>query len=119
MLMRRKIMQKKTVWLAAAIGVFAASLEAQTPSIAAGGILNAASYAYSGLPNSAIAQGSLFIVYGTALGPATLMSAAYPLPTTLGGTSMSATVGGVTVKPYIFYTSAGQVVGLMPSNTPA
>ena len=40
------------------------------PTINAGGTLNAASYAYQGLPNSSIAQGSIFVVFGTNMGAA-------------------------------------------------
>ena len=43
--------------------VFAAVATAQ-PTIGTGGVLNAASNALLGLPNSAIAQGSIFLVYG-------------------------------------------------------
>ena len=42
---------------------------AQTPTIDAGGVVNAASYAYAGLPSGGIAQGSLFAIFGKNLGP--------------------------------------------------
>jgi uncharacterized protein (TIGR03437 family) len=97
----------------------AAALQAQTPSIAAGGVYNTASYVPAGLPGAGIAQGSLFVVFGSNMGPGNLAAASsYPYPTSLNGTSMSVTVSGTTVKPYMVYTSAGQVGGLMPSNTP-
>jgi uncharacterized protein (TIGR03437 family) len=92
---------------------------AQTPSIFNGGVVNAASYAIAGLPNSGIAQGGMFIVFGTNMGPATLQRAnTFPLSTNLGGTSISVTVGGTTTQAIILYTSAGQVAGVMRSNTP-
>src|SRR3954469_17463028 len=51
------------------------------PVITAGGVVNAASYATSGLPNSGIAQGSIFIVFGTDLAGRDLVQAnTYPLP---------------------------------------
>jgi uncharacterized protein (TIGR03437 family) len=97
----------------------AAALAHAQPVIKAGGIVNAASYAAPGMPNGGIAQGSLFAVFGTSLGGAALQQvAAYPLPTTLAGTSMSVTVNGVTTKPFMSYTTAGQVGALMPSTTP-
>ena len=50
-------------------------------------VLNAASYALPGAPNSGIARGSMFVVFGTELGPADLQQATgFPLPTSLGGT---------------------------------
>jgi uncharacterized protein (TIGR03437 family) len=95
------------------------ALQAQTPAIASGGIFNTASYAPAGLPSASIAQGSLFVVFGAAMGPATLTQAsALPLGTTLAGTSLSVTVNGTTTKPFMVYSSAGQVGALLPSNTP-
>jgi uncharacterized protein (TIGR03437 family) len=76
--------------------LLAANLEAAA-AISSGGVFNAASYAYAGLPNAAIAQGSLFVVFGSAMGPATLQAGSYPLPTSLSGTSLSVTVAGTTV----------------------
>lgn len=96
-----------------------ASALAQQPVISAGGILNAASNALPGLPNSGIAQGSMFVVFGSNLGPAQLTQAgAFPLPTTLAGTSVRVTAGGATTNAIMVYTSAGQVAAIMPSNVP-
>jgi uncharacterized protein (TIGR03437 family) len=103
-----------------AIFALTAGLQAQTPAIASGGIFNTASYVPAGLPSSAIAQGSLFVIFGSNMGPGSLASApALPLTTSLNGTSLSVTVNGTTTKPYMVYTSAGQVGAIMPSNTPA
>ena len=83
------------------------------------GVSNAASYINSTMPNGAIAQGGIFVVQGINLGPATLTIAPAAFQsTTLSGTSISVTVGGTTVAPLMYYTSAGQVAALMPSNTP-
>ncbi len=96
----------------------AAMVQAQ-PKITSGGVVNSASYAAAALPNGAIAQGSLFVVFGSGLGPAALQQiTAYPLTTTLSGTSLTATVNGTTTRPLLVYTSAGQVAAIMPSNTP-
>ena len=94
---------------------------AQQPSIAADGIRNGASYALNGMPNSGIAQGSIFIVYGSNLGPAGPVSViSFPLPTSQGlaGTSVRVTVGSTTVDTIMLYTSAGQVAAVLPSSTP-
>ena len=89
------------------------------PKITPGGVVNSASYAATGLPNGAIAQGSLFVVFGTGLGPASLQQvSAYPLPASLGGTSLTVTVNGTSTTPFMIYTSAGQVAAILPSNTP-
>lgn len=88
------------------------------PAISPGGVVNAASYAPAGLPNSAIAQGSIFVIFGRNLGPATLTQATFPLPTNLAGTSVRVSVGGQTIDCYLIYTSAGQVAAILPSRTP-
>jgi uncharacterized protein (TIGR03437 family) len=95
-------------------------LTAQTkPTIKSNGVINAASYAGPGMPNYSIAGGSIFNVFGSGLGPATLVqSSGFPVPTTLGGTSMSVTVGTVTVKPLILYTVDSQIAAVMPSSLP-
>ncbi|MCU1233280.1 MAG: hypothetical protein JWP63_1247 [Candidatus Solibacter sp.] len=82
-------------------------------------ILNAASYAQPGMPNSGIAQGSIFVVFGTELGPGNLRQATgFPLPATLGGTSIRVTVGATTVDALLVYVSAAQVAAVLPSGTP-
>jgi len=87
---------------------------AAQPVITPGGVVNAASYSAVGLPNSAIAQGSIFIVFGKNLGPATIATWSFPLSTTMAGTSATVTVNGTTVSPLMIYTVAGQVAMLMP-----
>ena len=99
---------------AAAITAFA------QPSVPKGGVLNSASYALQGLPNSGIAQGSIFVVFGTGLGPSTLQKiSTFPIQTTLGGTSVQVTSGGTTVDALILYTTATQLAAILPSDTPA
>jgi uncharacterized protein (TIGR03437 family) len=97
--------------------LFAAALHAQKPTVAS--MVNAGSYAVAGLPNAAVAQGSLFILFGTNMGPATLQGApSFPLQTTLAGTSVSITVNGTTTQGIMIYSMAGQVAAVLPSRTP-
>ena len=97
----------------------AAALAQAQPRITTGGVVNSASYAAAALPSGAIAQGSLFVVFGSGLGPAALQQiTAFPLSNTFGGTSMTVTVNGTSTKPLIVYTSAGQLAAIMPSATP-
>jgi len=98
--------------------VLAVAPLAAQPVINTGGAVNAASYSPAGLPNSAIAQGSIFIVFGQKLGPASIQYTGFPLQTTLAGTSAKVTVNGTTVSPLMIYTLASQVAMLMPSSTP-
>jgi uncharacterized protein (TIGR03437 family) len=94
---------------------------AQTPVIATGAtaVVNNASYAPAGLPNSAVAQGSIFAIFGSNLGPANIaQQPSYPLQRTLAGTSVRVTVGGTTVDAIPIYTVSSQVGAVLPSNTP-
>jgi uncharacterized protein (TIGR03437 family) len=82
-------------------------------------VQNAASNIPSVLPNGGIAQGSLFVVKGSNLGPATfIQQTSFPFTTTIGGTSIQVTVGGTTVDVIMFYSLAAQVAGILPSKTP-
>ena len=112
-------MPKKLLFAVVAI---AGSLAAQNPTIT--GIVNAGSGIPPGLPNYAIAQGSIFVVYGSNLGAAApagsiVNPAALPLPTGLFGTSITVTVNGTTLAAPIVYTLPGQVAAILPSATPA
>jgi uncharacterized protein (TIGR03437 family) len=82
-------------------------------------VQNAATNIPSGLPNGALAQGALFVVKGANLGPATFtQAAAFPLPKSVGGTSITVTVGSTTVDCIMFYSLARQVSAILPSTTP-
>src|SRR5258708_4549565 len=93
------------------------------PSIGAGGVLNAGSYAYQGLPNSAIAQGSIFSIFGTAMGGSPVQAKTFPLQTHLDDgtgktTSVAVTVNGTTVNALILFAKDLQINAVLPSNTP-
>ena len=84
------------------------------------GTITTSSTTAAGLPNAGIAQGSIFIVYGASLGPNNI--AVEPVPfqdMNVGGTSMSVTAAnGQVINVPMYYASATQVAGLLPSNTP-
>jgi uncharacterized protein (TIGR03437 family) len=89
----------------------------QTPAVAT--VSNTASGIVQGLPNGGIAQGSVFLVVGSNLGPAPLAIAAAPFQgTNVGGTSVSIVVNNTTVNALMYYASATQIAALLPSNTP-
>ena len=105
--------------LIAVVSVAAGTAFAQAPSVAAGGIVNHFSFASPGLPNGGIAQGSIFDIYGTNIGPAVLTQlTGFPIPTVLANTSVQVTVSGTTVDVYLFFVASGQIVGVLPSRTP-
>ena len=100
--------------------LFGGSLAAQTPSVNAGGIVNAASYAFAGLPSAGIGQGSIFAIFGNNLGPTPYQQpSGYPIPTTLGGVTVKVTSGSTTANTYLFLVSSGQITAMLPSNIPA
>lgn len=88
------------------------------PVIWTDGVVNGASMAKVGLPNSAIVPGSLFVVFGERLGPEYTQAVSWPLATSegLGGTSVEITAGGQTFYAPMLYTSPGQVSAVLPSN---
>jgi len=89
-------------------------LYAQAPVITS--IQNPASNILPGLPNFGIAQGQIFVLYGSNMGPATLAQpTALPWPTSFSGTTIGITQGSNTFNAPIIYTSAGQIAAVMPS----
>lgn len=75
-------------------------------------VVNAANY------SEYIAPGSIFVLFGSGLGPQSLVQASQPLPLSLQGTSIQVQVAGVTVSCPMLYASDGQTAGVLPSNTP-
>lgn len=107
----------KTLVYSAALALVSAFALAAQPTISS--VVSSATYLPPGLPDSGIAQGSIFVIFGSNMGPATLTQVqAYPLTNALAGTSVSITVNGTTTQALMIYTSAGQVGALLPSTTP-
>ena len=83
------------------------------PVINAGGIVNATGY------QTTLAPDTVFLIYGSGLGPAKLATAAAPnYPSSVGGTSITftQTSGGAATNAKMIYSVAGQVAGLLPSS---
>ncbi len=85
-------------------------------------VVNNYSFATPGSPNYGIAQGSLFAVKGSALGPVQTPAlpdlSQGPLTTSLSGVSVSITVNGVTTRSPLYYVFDKQIAGILPSSTP-
>jgi uncharacterized protein (TIGR03437 family) len=114
--MRRISMKFAVTMSLLALGTTVALAQPSVGSVNA--ILNGASYAYANLPNGSIAQGSIFSIFGSKLGPSSSPSLAYPLQTTLGGVSVKVTSGGKTVDAIPVYVGPGQINAILPSDTP-
>jgi uncharacterized protein (TIGR03437 family) len=97
---------------------FACSLWAN-PVIYPHSVVNAASFQAPGLPSGSIAQGSVFTIFGAALGPTpAAQQSSFPLQTTFSSVSIQVTQGTQSVSAIPLYVGAGQINALMPSNTP-
>jgi uncharacterized protein (TIGR03437 family) len=83
-------------------------------------VITSVANAASNIPfNSPVAQGAVFVIKGSGLGPADISVATAPFQNTnLSGTSVAVTVGSTTVNGLMYYTSDKQVAALLPSNTP-
>lgn len=92
---------------------------AQAPFIAYRGVVNAASLAPPGLPQSGIARGSIFTIFGSNLGPSTPATVSeFPLGPTFQGVNVSVVQGGVSVSAIPIFVSANQLNVIMPSGAP-
>jgi uncharacterized protein (TIGR03437 family) len=91
------------------------------PTIAS--VVNNYSYIPTGFPNSGIAPGSIFLIFGSGMSATppvvALASSASPgIPKTLEGATLSVSVGGTTVQPAMYYATPTQIAAVLPSNTP-
>ena len=87
-------------------------------------VLNNYSFIPSGFPNSGIAPGTLFTIFGTGLanapaGNVTLQDSTKGIPTTLAGATLSVTVNGkAATPPAMYYATPTQIAAVLPSGTP-
>ncbi len=65
-----------------------------------------------------LAQGSLFAVSGSALGPDVPRTAEFPLPLDLGGVSIRVTVGDTTRAALMVEAGPRQLIAILPSDVP-
>jgi len=101
-----------SLWFLSAVGMLA------QPIVTAPAFSSAVARG-QGLAGSGIAQGSVFSIYGSGLGPTSWIAAnQFPLPTTLGGTSLTVTVQGTSVPAIVLGADSTQVNALLPSSTP-
>lgn len=91
-----------------------ATIWAQKPVVDPGGVVNGAGFVAASQPLHGLAPGSIAAMFGYNLAASTLSASSYPLPTTLGGTTV--TVDGTPVP--LFYVSPGQVDFQVPSSAP-
>jgi uncharacterized protein (TIGR03437 family) len=98
----------------------AASLGAQ-PVIYSGGVVNSAGYLPATSAGGAIAQGSVFSIFGRSLGPPlpSAQAAGFPLSNSLAGVSIQLVhQTGVSFAAIPVFVSDGQINAILPSATP-
>ena len=83
-------------------------------------VVNYGSRIGSGLPGAGIAQGALFAVTGSSLGPDQALQGKFPLPLTdgLGGVTITIQASTTTVSAIMVSVSANEVDAILPSSTP-
>jgi uncharacterized protein (TIGR03437 family) len=86
-------------------------------------VLNNYSFIPAGFPNSGIAPGTLFTIFGTGMsdapaGAVTLQDSTKGLPTMLAHATISVTSGGKTVQPAFYYATPTQIAAVLPADTP-
>ena len=94
-----------------------AARAAAAPNIAFSGVVNGAGFMPPPRAGSAIAQGSIFSIFGTGLGPERGATATeLPLLTSLADVSVRVfTPAGDSVDAFLLYTGASQINAIMPS----
>ena len=107
----------RSIHICILLAAFTVVCGAQTPTIRA--LTNNYSNVIPGLPDYGIAQGSIFVVYGSNLAPNTSGFQSVPLKTALSGVSISVSVNGATTSPLILALSANQIDAILPSATQA
>jgi len=99
--------------------LFCAGILHAQPYINYRGIVNAASLMPQGPIGSEIAQGSVFSIFGSGLGPAGSNPASqFPLQTSLANVSVTVTQGSISLNALPIGVTPGQLDVIMPSNAP-
>jgi len=101
------------------VTAFSFSLQAH-PVFTSSSIVNAASFQPPEFAGGSIARGSIFSVFGRAVGPRNAVQAIrFPLSPALGGVTITVSKRGFPDTPVIpLFVSEGQVNAIMPSNAP-
>ena len=100
------------------LGVLLLTAHGQTGSVVIDAVANSASYWRAGQNQLGIAQGSLFVVLGSNLGPAELAQSQFPLSDQLGGSSVRVQVGSTVMPALMVYTISRQIGAVLPSGAP-
>src|ERR1700693_2270722 len=98
---------------------YAAFLTVSMLPLCAQPVLNAASVLNASGYQNQLAPDTVFVIFGSGLGPAAIATASGPnYPTSVGGTSVTftPTTGGTAIVAGMVYSIAGQIAGLVSSS---
>ncbi len=106
-------------FLLIALSLPLAGIGVAAPNISFSGVVNAAGFMPPPRAGSAIAQGSIFSIFGAGLGPEPGVTAPEPplLPSLAGVSVRVFTPAGDSVDALPLYTGASQINAIMPSST--
>lgn len=101
-----------------AIVLLAASAAAQTPVVNAGGIVNAADFRPASLSGGAVAQGSIFSVFGSELSAGTFDADSFPLPRQVIGVRVEVVAADMVYEAPLLHVGPEQINAVFPSDVP-
>jgi uncharacterized protein (TIGR03437 family) len=110
----------KILVLACVVLLSVSSAALAQPAVFANGMVNAASSVPAGLPSGDIAQGSMFSIYGSNMGPATSPALSWPLHSQqgLGGVTVQVTDSASQMRyAILLFVGPGQINAVLPSAT--
>lgn len=101
-----------------AIALFAVTVSAQTPVVKAGGIVNGADFRPASLSGGAVAQGSIFSLFGSELSAGTFDAKSFPLPRQVNGVRVEVVAAGIVYEAPLLHVSPKQLNAVFPSAVP-
>ncbi len=101
-----------------AVVLLAVSATAQTPVINPGGIVHAADFRHARLSGGAIAQGSIFSLFGSELSAQTFDAESFPLPHQASGVRVEVVAAGIVREAPLLHVDPKQINAVFPSDVP-
>ena len=93
--------------------------QSAAPEIPLDGIVSAASFVNCVMPAGGIAQGSIFTIFGSDIGPDPAVAvSSFPLGTELGGVEIRVFTATTEYRAIPLFVGRGQINAIMPSNIP-
>jgi len=109
---------RKTWWILLFLAIVPVSQTIAQPSLGPGAIVNGASFRAASDPNGALAPGAIVSAFGSNLASGTQLALTVPLSTSINGSSLIFSAGGVDYAAPLFFVSTGQSNAQVPFNVP-